>query len=227
MYIPSIGAAMLIAQLLAPSSGQKTQSGRKRELSLGAARLLGATALGLACAALSARTLVRNLDWLNNDTAFSSALAVCGRSAKLQLQTGKRLLGSGDTTGALVRFALAREIDPDFCDLDFEEAKVRLMLGQAKAALPLLHNSLQCPFTVNGAAPMLMEVYKQLLSQYPNDSWLHGMAASTYNSAGQPAQAAQHHARAAEICTAQGNATCAREHTEGHARAIGLAGIGS
>lgn len=208
LYLPSVGAAMLLAQLAAPSSSRAPPRppARPRE------RLLSAALLGLLCAAAASRTLVRNLDWLNNDTAFGAALRVCPRSAKLQMQTGVRLLGEGNVSGALSRFDAARSIDAAFCDLDFQEAKARLATGNVRAAVPLLNASLTCAFTVNSALPMLMELYRTLSTQFPNDSWLQGYMASTFRAMGAQAQADAHYAQATRLCAQQGNYTCARAH---------------
>lgn len=83
------------------------------------------------------RARERNLDWRDDEALFRSSLEVCPRSAKLQLQVNgsdreyflvnlnevaKLEVNSGNYAQAERHISAAKEIDPDFCDVGYQEA---------------------------------------------------------------------------------------------------------
>ncbi|KAG8457165.1 hypothetical protein KFE25_004382 [Diacronema lutheri] len=210
LYLPSLGAALCVAQAALPRARAAAATAAPPSPSRRAASPRAAAALGCACAALGVRCLLRNLDWLSDESAFLAARTVCPRSAKLQLQWGTLLRSRGDLDGALAHARLAAAIDPDFCDTAFHEALALVLKGNARDAVPLLNQSLSCAFTVRRALPLLNDMYAQLLAQTPHDAAVHRWAASTYAALpGGHGRAAMHLASAARAVL-DGGAPAAR-----------------
>merc|ERR1719491_551761 len=103
------------------------------------------------------------MDWRTDETLFASALKVCPRSAKVHGQFAQIMLnhatqhdptayGSAEERAkaeqeAQLHFELAREIDPEFCDLDFNFAMLAFLRSDYGTASALFRKSLPCPYT--------------------------------------------------------------------------------
>lgn len=137
LYFPSLGFCLLAAEPLAAwlQPGMEWRAGRRSPAqcsgaseragssagqpaspallarAVGAALLLAAV-LGL----FSAKTLLRNLDWRDEEQLFRAAARVCGRSAKVQLNTGILERRYQRWGAAEVHFRTAQEIDPTYCE---------------------------------------------------------------------------------------------------------------
>jgi hypothetical protein len=99
----------------------------------------------------SQRTIQRNPDWKDDATLHLSSLSVCSRSAKLQLQVTKLKLNEGKFEEAAMHVALAKEIDPEFCDVWYQEALLNIAYyNDMDTAIEKLADSLQCIFTNTG-----------------------------------------------------------------------------
>lgn len=109
------------------------------------------TAILTIVALYAQRTILRNPDWKNDATLHISSLNVCSRSAKLQLQVTKLKLNEGKFEEAARHVALAKEIDPEFCDVWYQEALLNIAYyHDMDAAIEKLADSLQCIFTNTG-----------------------------------------------------------------------------
>ena len=97
------------------------------------------------------RTIERNPDWKDDATLHLSSLNVCPRSAKLQLQVSKLKINQGHFKEAEQHLSLAREIDPDFCDIWYQEALMNIAYyHDIDGAIEKLSDSLHCIFTSTG-----------------------------------------------------------------------------
>jgi tetratricopeptide (TPR) repeat protein len=72
--------------------------------------------LAVACAALGARTVMRNRDWRNEFTLFQSAVAAAPASAKAQHNLGVQYSNRGDFARAVELFQAALRIEPEYAD---------------------------------------------------------------------------------------------------------------
>lgn len=66
----------------------------------------------------SVKTYMRNYDWKDQGTLFRVTAETAPNSAKAQLMYGEYLQENGKIRESLEYFARAKEISPDFCDLD-------------------------------------------------------------------------------------------------------------
>ena len=122
LYMPSLGYCLLLAEPLANiggpvwglelENGGATNAVTQRCRHSAAARILSVSLL----LAFGTRTLLRNADWLSEETLFISAMRVCPDSAKVRLNNGILSRRSQDWPGALAHFRRAVEIEPGYCD---------------------------------------------------------------------------------------------------------------
>jgi len=103
LYLPSLGLCLFL-----PAAFAESDLARSR----GARRLAIAVAC-LAVAALGARTLVRNGDWVDQYTLFSRTAETSPRSAKAHYGFGEAAAERGDTVRAIEEYRRAIEIKPD------------------------------------------------------------------------------------------------------------------
>lgn len=116
------------------------------------------------------RTITRNLDWKTDEALFYSSLDVCPRSAKLHLQLAKLTINKHDFINASRHIKLAKEIDPDFCDIWYQEALLHIMYyNDVDAAVGKLAQSLRCVFTNTGSWTLLSQIWSEQMERNPND----------------------------------------------------------
>ena len=72
----------------------------------------------------SKATIERNPAWKDDKTLFLEAYKVCPTSAKLNLQISKLHFNEGNITGSRYYVNKAYEIDPEFCDIGYEEVRL-------------------------------------------------------------------------------------------------------
>jgi hypothetical protein len=70
-----------------------------------------------------------NLAWKSDDSLFFHALKVCPNSSKINLQVSKIHINHRNFTQAMYHVNKAKEIDPEFCDVQFTEALILLSLA--------------------------------------------------------------------------------------------------
>ena len=99
-YLPSAGFCLLVALIWIRLKN------RNRNLAWGM--------LAILVAALGARTMVRNRDWRDNFTLFSSAVRVVPASAKVHANLGGEYLQRDQIEAANVEFQTALRIYPDY-----------------------------------------------------------------------------------------------------------------
>jgi tetratricopeptide (TPR) repeat protein len=104
LYLPSMGFCLLVAYGFSRLYRART-SGRWRVTLCCCAALLGS--------AFAAKTLLRNLDWKDELTLFTSGLKVTRQNAKLFNNVGHALESRKDFVGAMKYFEKAVTIQPD------------------------------------------------------------------------------------------------------------------
>ena len=147
LYVPSIGFAMMVGSasvsLLAAiertlchaitfKPPENTRAHHHRDPSRASSRdipMLRLIAGGVFAASLGVmmqRTRARTAEWKDDVSLFRSAIEVCPNSAKLQHHVGQLALNAGNLTTARAHLARARAIDPEFCDIDVQDALVHI-----------------------------------------------------------------------------------------------------
>ena len=100
----------------------------------------------------------RTAEWRTDRSAFSAALRVCPRSAKLNQQMCTLLTNDGELARAQLHCARAREIDPSFCDVDQSEGHLRLRLGDIDGGVAALSRAVLCEYTGESALRSLLKL---------------------------------------------------------------------
>ncbi len=123
LYLPAVGlAGCVVAAIYA--LGQRTPLRRPQ-----AAQAAGAT-LSLVCLALGARTYVRNQDWKDELSLWTSAVTVSSGSAKAHYNLANTLeILPGRLPEAIAEYRAALRIDPDHADVHYN-------LANALSAIP-------------------------------------------------------------------------------------------
>ena len=93
-------------------------------------------------------------------------------------QVGQLHMNQGDAATALAYSRKAKDLDPDFCDADYNAALAHAKLGDLTSARPLLNASLHCTFVATGAFENLQRVWRHLLAQ-PGGNQVHGGSCTT------------------------------------------------
>eukprot|EP01041_Mallomonas_annulata_P010329 gene10329-21554_t len=94
------------------------------------------------------KTIDRNPAWKNDTTLFLDSYKVCPRSAKLNLQIAKIRLNEGNATAARRHVNNAAKIDPDFCDVGYQDAILKVIHeGDVEGGLEVAANNLRCIYT--------------------------------------------------------------------------------
>jgi hypothetical protein len=87
-------------------------------------------------------------------------MKVCPNSAKLNLQVAKLRLNEGNATGARVHVDIAKKIDPNFCDIEFQDAVIMIMHeNKLEEGIQLLSKNLRCVYTNTEALNALQVIY--------------------------------------------------------------------
>ena len=220
MYMPSIGATLLVVHLLRPPP-TRTRAPRTprtprtpRAERLHALRRLwwrrrGALPVGVAVGYLAARTLRRTLDWRTDETAFVSAIEVCPRSAKLQNQMCTLRSNQGRLDEAMAHCSASLRIDADFCDVHSNFAMIHLARDDLGAAVHHLNLSLPCVFTNVKSYKTLLAIYDLHLRRDPQNATTFGELASSHAVIGNRREAVLFYREAAALHLRSRDATTA------------------
>lgn len=154
----------------------------------------------------SQMTIARNPAWKDDPTLHQETLKVCPTSAKVQLQVGRMYLNEGKYDKASSHIAAAKKIDPDFCDIGYQEALLLLFKdNNVVGAMEAAANNLGCVFTNKQSFELLAKLWEQQLQAHPNNpavlekhgdllvqAGLHALAAQKYQMAMNWALEAKH-----------------------------------
>lgn len=114
-------------------------------------------------------TYQRNQVWANEEVLFLEAEKVCGESAKVQENLGivdNRHLRFHQSHE---RFKRAREIWPNFCDVDMWRAKSLVGLEQYEEALQVASGCIDCRFSMTQCYELAQSLTAGLKQMYPLD----------------------------------------------------------
>ena len=145
LYIPSVGFCLFVAHIL-------TLPGRK---SLKWIQPL----LVVAVAWMTMRTCARIPEWKTVESLFKAAYETCPQSAKINQQMAKIAMGRGELDEAREYLDKAREIHPDWCDLDFQYGTLAVYEGDQEEVIDRYIKSLPCIYTNKGAHRALTELF--------------------------------------------------------------------
>lgn len=173
LYIPSLGFCLLLSLAVFHTTNMVTLWQSKR---ISAAWYWITILIITIQYALKAREYSPH--WHNDATLFRKSLVTCPNSAKLQLQVAKLHLNAGQHDKARVHIARAKEIDPNFCDIGYQEALLALVGdGDSVRAMELAADNLQCIYSSKGALELLQKIWEQQLEMAPKSTavlTLHG-----------------------------------------------------
>ncbi len=127
-YLPSVGFCLLFALIWMRL--EKRQRG------------LAWTLLAVVLVALGARTVVRNRDWQDNFSLFSSAVQAAPGSAKVHAGLGGEYLRRDELEAARKEYLISLSIYPDFPDVVDSLGLLEARLGHDQEALRLFEKSL-------------------------------------------------------------------------------------
>lgn len=160
LYLPSCGLCVLVAACVSHSAP------RGDGAAAGMVPMVAASAL---VSAMAARTAMRNRDWASEESLFSSALKVCPRSAKVQLNSGILRRRRGDWEGAMRHFDRAMEIEPDYCECKYWMGRTHLDRGDVEAGSKLLRDAISCKWVTAEAAEALFQVFQARINEPGSD----------------------------------------------------------
>jgi protein O-mannosyl-transferase len=138
-YAPSLGLALLLAILLAKSRHWKT-------------------ALVMVAVVFSARTVARNLDWLNADRFYTKMLETSPNSAKVYYFYGILRAARGDDLGAIQAYDHAIAIFPAYSEAFHNRGNAFARLGRREEAMASYRQCLRFDPNHAGAASNLMQL---------------------------------------------------------------------
>jgi hypothetical protein len=113
----------------------------------------------------------RTLDWMDSISLLNSSLETCPRFAKAHMEVSK--IHSGlypsllNLTKSLYHLEMARDIDPELCDIHQQFAHVYIQQGKYREYEDELTQALLCPFTMGGALPMWQKYWQIALDSTP------------------------------------------------------------
>ena len=138
-YVPSLGTALLLAILLARSRYWKT-------------------VLVVVALAFGARTIVRNLDWLNPDRFYTKLVETSPNSAKSYYFYGILRAARGDDEGAIQAYDRAIAIFPAYSEAFHNRGNALARLGRRAEAMASYRQCLRFDPGHSGAAANLMQL---------------------------------------------------------------------
>ena len=127
-YLPSAGFCLLVALLWIQLEERR--------------RTLAWTLLGILGVALATRTVIRNRDWHDNFTLFSSAVRAVPGSFRAHLNLGDEYMHLGRLEEASAEFQTAVAIYPDFPEAVSNYGLVEFRLGHDQKARVLFERAL-------------------------------------------------------------------------------------
>ncbi len=139
IYLPSLGLALLLANLLTRSRYWKT--------------VLIAVALLFA-----ARTSLRNLDWLNADRFYTKLVETSPNSAKSYYSYGALRASRGDDVGAIAAYDRAIAIFPAYSEAFHNRGNALARLGRRTEAMASYRQCLRFDPGHTGATANLMQL---------------------------------------------------------------------
>ncbi|KAL3908270.1 MAG: hypothetical protein SGILL_008545, partial [Bacillariaceae sp.] len=113
----------------------------------------------------------RALNWMDSESLLTSSLETCPRFAKVHMEISK--IHSGlypsmfNLTTSRHHLEVAREIDPDMCDLHQQFAHVSIQEGRYREYEEELTQAVLCPFTMGGALPMWQKYWTIAVENAP------------------------------------------------------------
>ena len=127
--------------------------------------------ISLVCGLYAWKTTQQNLVWKDDETLFKSSLKVCPRSAKNNLQVAKLFVNQGEYTAAMPYVTAAKTIDPEFCDVGYQEALIKVMHHHdIQGGMEAAAGNLGCAFTANASIDLLLKLFDIQLHHSPKDS---------------------------------------------------------
>lgn len=108
LYVPSIGFCLFVGRVFSKAFARSDIEVR----TVMALLFLSIVAWS------SAKTYTRNYDWKDQGTLFHATTITAPESAKAQLMYGEYLQEKGKFLESLEYLQRAKEISPEFCDLD-------------------------------------------------------------------------------------------------------------
>jgi len=126
-YLPSAGICLLAALIWVRLGGRR--------------RIIAWMVLGIVVVSLAARTVVRNRDWRDNFTLFSTDLRAVPRSAKLHANLAGEYMRRGQLDAAEAEYQVALRIFPDFPTAVEDYGLVEARMGHDQEARRLLQSA--------------------------------------------------------------------------------------
>ena len=152
MYLPSIGLAGCLVTAIHAITARLSSHNR------GAQQVAGA-AVALLCVAFATRTYVRNFDWQNDLSLWTSTVSVCPEAARPHMNLGVALSKMpGRLADAIAEYQVALRIQPDY-------AQAHYNLGNALSRVP-------------GKLPDAIGEYQAVLRTQPDSADTHSSLAA-------------------------------------------------
>jgi hypothetical protein len=113
----------------------------------------------------------RTLNWMDSVSLLTSSLETCPRFAKVHMEISK--IHSGlysqlfNLTKSRNHLEIARDIDPDLCDIHQQFAHVAIQEGKYREYEEELTQAVLCPFSMGGALPMWQKYWKIAVENVP------------------------------------------------------------
>lgn len=126
-YLPSAGFCLLFALIWVQLESRRAD--------------VAWVLLGIIVAGLSARTMVRNLDWKNNFTLFTSAVKAVPGSARVHRNLADEYVRRGELEAAFVEFRTAWRLFPDYPEVVENYGLAEARAGHAQEARKLLETA--------------------------------------------------------------------------------------
>jgi len=166
LYVPSVGFCLLVAKLLSSASTAACGKGRGSRY----ARALYGGCIVIVCIVYGMKTRSQNTIWQSDSTLHTHSLRVCPRSAKANLQVAKLRINEGKFSEAKRHVDAAKSIDPDFCDVGYQEALIAIKLdSDLGKAIDLTAKNLNCVFTSMNSMELLGKLFDIQLEANPDN----------------------------------------------------------
>jgi tetratricopeptide (TPR) repeat protein len=114
-------------------------------------------------------TIERNNDWENEESLFKSAIVVCPDSAKVHFNTGIMCRRYKDWSQSIYHFKRAKEIEPRYCDVDYEMGVSYWSDGKVNDGIDMMKKGIDCKYSAVRAVQSLHTIYSELFRVYPTN----------------------------------------------------------
>ena len=163
LYLPSVGAAIVVAGLLVPAVGAAALNPR--------VRLASASALVLLGLIWTTRTVTYIPAWRDHASIFQHMIDVVPESGRSQWVMGDARLGTGDVDGAMAHYRVALGLlGPEYAFLT-EVARRQIAERRAEAALPFLTRAVDARPDEAAALQLLAVATSQLERWTETEVW--------------------------------------------------------